>query len=176
MARMLDDILDFARSHLGGGLPTYPARVDLHEVCRGALEELRVAYPDRRLELEVEGNGVGCWDADRMTQVVGNLVVNALQHGRAHTPVRVTVRDAGDAVLLSVHNQGEPIPSESRDALFLPFRRGAPGATSPRGSVGLGLYIVQQVALAHGGEVTVHSAAEEGTTFTMRLPRQPPSA
>jgi signal transduction histidine kinase len=110
-----------------------------------------------------------------MAQVVGNLVSNALHHGRPDTPVRVEVRDAGGEVRLSVHNEGESIPPELQAMLFQPFRRGTTGKAATR-SVGLGLYIVRQVARAHGGEVEVHSARGEGTTFTVRLPRGGPEA
>jgi signal transduction histidine kinase len=105
--------------------------------------------------------------------VVGNLVSNALHHGRPDTPVRVEVRDAGSEVLLSVHNEGEPIPAELTATLFQPFRRGTTGKAATR-SVGLGLYIVRQVAHALGGEVEVRSLEGEGTTFTVRLPRGAP--
>ncbi len=152
MARLLGDILDFARSSLGNGLPVHFERASLYDICHRALEELRVAWPGRRLELELEGEAGGCWDADRLEQAVGNLVVNALQHGRADTPVRLAVREAGPELLLSVHNEGEPIPPAQRDSLFQPFRRGTTGKAATRG-VGLGLYIVRQVALAHGGDV-----------------------
>ncbi|WP_170115507.1 sensor histidine kinase [Melittangium boletus] len=171
MARMLSDILDFARGG-NGGLPVHREWVNLHELCRSTLEELQVAHPHRRLELETRGNAWGWWDPDRLAQVVGNLVGNALQHGHPDTPVHVKVEDAGtDAeVSLSVHNEGEPIAPELRATLFQPFRHGAKGKAATR-SVGLGLYIVQQVARAHGGEVEVRSRPSEGTTFTLRLPR-----
>jgi PAS domain S-box-containing protein len=173
MARMLNDILDFARSSMGGVLPVHRERVNLHDLCRCALEELQVAHPGRRLELDVRGDGWGWWDSDRMEQVVGNLVSNALHHGRPDTPVRVEVRDAGSEVRLSVHNEGAPIAPELQTVLFQPFKRGTTGKAATR-SVGLGLYIVRQVARAHGGEVEVHSAPGEGTTFTVRLPRGGP--
>ncbi|MFE8603227.1 ATP-binding protein [Archangium violaceum] len=174
MARMLNDILDFARSSVGGGLPVLRERVNLHDIVRGALEELQVTNPGRRFELEVRGDGWGWWDADRLAQVVGNLLSNALHHGRPDTPVRVEVREDGDEVLLSVHNEGEPIPAELQATLFQPFRRGTTGKAATR-SVGLGLYIVRQVAHAHGGEVEVRSVAGEGTTFTVHLPSGTPS-
>ena len=145
-------------------------RVNLHDIARGAMEELQVAHPGRRLELAVSGDGWGWWDADRLAQVVGNLLTNALHHGRPDTPVRMEVRENGDEVLLSVHNEGEPIPGELRETIFQPFRRGTTGKAATR-SVGLGLYIVQQVARAHGGEVEVRSTRSEGTTFTVHLPR-----
>ncbi|WP_071903091.1 ATP-binding protein [Cystobacter ferrugineus] len=170
MARMLNDILDFARSNTDGGLPVHRERVNLHELCRSALEELQVTYAHQRLELDVRGDGWGWWDPDRLTQVVGNLVSNAVQHGRADTPVRVEVRDEGDEVLLAVHNEGEPIAPELRATLFQPFRHGAKGKASSS-SVGLGLYIVQQVAHAHGGEAQVNSSEHGHTVFTVRLPR-----
>jgi PAS domain S-box-containing protein len=173
MARMLNDILDFARSNVGGVMPVHREWMNLHEHCRSALEELQVAHTGRWLELDVRGDGWGWWDPDRLAQVVGNLVSNALHHGRQDTPVRVEVRDAGPEVLLSVHNEGEPIDSELQAKLFQPFRRGTTGKAATR-SVGLGLYIVRQVAQAHGGEVTVHSTRDEGTTFTVRLPRGAP--
>ncbi|WP_375768658.1 PAS domain-containing protein [Archangium gephyra] len=173
MARMLSDILDFARSSVGGGLPVLRERVNLHDIARGAMEELQVAHPGRRLELVVRGDGWGWWDADRLAQVVGNLLTNALHHGRPDTPVRVEVREEGSEMLLSVHNEGEPIPAELRATLFQPFRRGTTGKAATR-SVGLGLYIVRQVAHAHGGEVEVRSNKGEGTTFTVHLPRTAP--
>jgi PAS domain S-box-containing protein len=173
MTRMLSDILDFARSSMGGGLPVHREWMNLHDTSRSTLEELQVAHPDRKLELEVRGEGWGWWDPDRLAQVVGNLLSNALQHGRPDTPVRVEVRDAGSEVRLSVHNEGEPIPAELRATLFQPFRHGTTGKPATR-SVGLGLYIVQQVVHAHGGEVEVHSSEGEGTTFTVRLPRGAP--
>ncbi|WNG13691.1 ATP-binding protein [Cystobacter fuscus] len=170
MARMLNDILDFARSTMEGGLPVHRERVNLHELCRSALEELQVAYANQRMELDARGDGWGWWDPDRLTQVVGNLVSNAVQHGRKGTPVRVEVRDEGNDVLLAVHNEGEPIAPELLPSLFQPFRHGATGKASSR-SVGLGLYIVQQVARAHGGEAQVSSSEHGHTVFTVRLPR-----
>jgi PAS domain S-box-containing protein len=174
MARMINDILDFARSNsVSGGLPMHREWSNLHDITRSALEELQVANLGRRLELEVEGDGWGHWDADRLAQVVGNLVSNALHHGRPDTPVRVKVSGLGPEVQLSVHNDGVPIPPEVQATLFQPFRRGTTGKAATR-SVGLGLFIVRQVARAHGGDVTVHSTQEEGTTFTVRLPRGSP--
>lgn len=174
MARMIDDILDFARSRLGGGLPVARQPMELSEVARATLEELQVTYPERPLLLEAHGDTRGQWDPDRVTQVLGNLVVNALQHGRPGAPVRVTARGAGPDVLLEVHNEGGPIPAELLPRLFDAFH-GSPRVAGNK-SLGLGLYIVQQIAQAHGGDVRVRSSAEEGTTFTVRWPRQEAAA
>jgi len=174
MTRMLSDILDFARGNAGQLLPVHRERMDLHELCHVTVEELQVAHPHRKLELRVSGEGWGWWDSDRLAQVVGNLVSNALQHGAEHTPVRVTVEDEGAGIRVSVHNEGPPLPAELQETLFHPFRHGTTGKAARR-SVGLGLYIVQQVALAHGGKVDVRSSAEAGTTFSVWLPRHLPA-
>lgn len=171
MARMIDDILDFARSRLGGGLPVDPQPVDMADLSRSTLEELQVAYPNRQLLFEAQGDTRGQWDPDRVTQVLGNLVVNALQHGRSDTPVHITARGEGSDVVMVVHNEGEPIPPERLPHLFDPFKGSARAQGSK--SLGLGLYIVHQIARAHGGSVQVHSTAEEGTTFSVRWPREP---
>jgi len=178
MARLIDDILDFARSRLGGGIPVTRQRMNMAEVCRATLDELRVTFPERQLPLEARGELWGEWDPDRVAQVLSNLVFNALQHGQPDTPVRTTLRREGDEVLLTVHNLGEPVPAELMPHLFDPFKR-RPEDQRPREgrggvrSLGLGLHIVQQIALAHGGEVKVHSTAEEGTSFTVHWPCVP---
>ncbi len=177
MARLINDILDFARSRLGGGIPVTRQRMNMAEVCRATLEELQVTFPERQMFFEAQGDTWGEWDPDRVAQVLGNLVFNALQHGREDAAVHTTVRDAGDRVLLEVTNQGPPIPEELLPRLFDPFKRrpedhrpheGRSGARS----LGLGLHIVRQIALAHGGDVEVRSSAEEGTRFTVSWPRQ----
>lgn len=176
MARMIDDILDFARSRLGGGIPVTRQRMNMAEVCRTALEELQVTFPGRQLLFEVHGDTWGEWDPDRVAQVTSNLVFNALQHGREDAPTRTTLRGESEDVLLEVHNQGEPIPEELLPRLFDPFKRRPEDQRPHEGksgtrSLGLGLHIVRQIALAHGGDVGVRSNATEGTRFTVRWPR-----
>lgn len=176
MARMINDILDFARSRLGGGIPVNAQHVDMRELCQGALEELQVTYPERPLMLETQGGNLeGCWDPDRVTQVLGNLVVNALQHAWNDTPVRTTLTDEGADVVMRVHNEGAPIPEELRPRLFDPFKAAhMPEEAGKHRSLGLGLYIVHEIVQMHGGSVQVDSSAERGTTFTVRWPRVPP--
>jgi len=123
----------------------------------------------RRVQRGPDANPTGNWDPERLAQAIGNLVGNALQHGDPDRPVTVRVGAREGRAELSVHNHGPPIPSEVLPGLFEPFQRGLrPGALD--GSIGLGLYIVRQVALGHGGEVKVGSTAEEGTTFILELP------
>jgi signal transduction histidine kinase len=178
MARLIDDILDFARSRLGGGIPVTRQHMNMADTCRSVLEELQVTFPERQILFEARGDTWGEWDPDRVAQVLGNLVFNALQHGREDTPVRTSVRDDGADVLLEVSNQGEPIPPELLPRLFDPFKRRPEDQRPHEGrsgsrSLGLGLHIVRQIALAHGGEVEVRSSAEAGTRFTVRWPRDP---
>ncbi|RKH10498.1 GAF domain-containing protein [Corallococcus sp. CA047B] len=176
MARMINDILDFARSRLGGGIPTTPQHVNMVELCQSMLEELQVAYPERPLTLEVRGGNLeGQWDPDRVTQVLGNLVVNALQHARNDTPVETSLTDEGTDVVMRVHNEGDPIPEHLLPRLFDPFKQSlTPDEGGKQRSLGLGLYIVHEIVQMHGGSVHVESTVERGTTFTVRWPRVPP--
>jgi PAS domain S-box-containing protein len=174
--RMLRDLLDFTQARLGGGIPVEPRSLELHELTRQVVEEVQTAHPQRQLLLEQRGDGAGEWDADRLAQLITNLVNNALTYGSEHCPVQVRTRGGRDAVTLSVHNAGPPIPAELRSRLFQPLHRGE--GTSARGchSIGLGLFIVKHIVEAHGGRISVHSCELHGTTFTVRLPRRPPPA
>jgi PAS domain S-box-containing protein len=172
MLEMIGTLLDFTRSRFGGGLPVVPAAMDLAEVCRRVVGELRAAGRGGRIELDLRGNGRGTWDPGRIAQVVSNLVSNALEHGAKDGAVRVSLRGDGDDATLAVTNAGPPIPRELASVMFEPFCQGSAlrDAAHARG-LGLGLYIVRQVVSAHGGTISVDSSAERGTTFTVRLPR-----
>jgi PAS domain S-box-containing protein len=171
--RMLRDVLDFTQARLGGGIPMQPRLLDLHELTRQVVDEVRLAWPERRLEVESRGDGRGLWDADRLAQVITNLVNNALEYSPGHCPVWVRTHGTRDAVVLSVHNAGPAIPPELRARLFEPMKgRDATGARERRG-LGLGLFIVKHIVDAHGGGLRVHSSDSEGTTFRVRLPRWP---
>jgi PAS domain S-box-containing protein len=170
-------LLDFARARLGGGITLEPRRCDLHELLQKVSHEFRIAYPDRTMQCDQEGEPTaGTWDPDRLAQVVSNLVENALKYSPPDTLVRLTARGLKEHVVLEVHNQGKPIPPELMPHIFEPFRRGPQSSRTAKTSYGLGLYIVQEIVLAHGGTIDVRSDIEEGTTFTVRLPRVPPAA
>ncbi|WP_240359299.1 PAS domain S-box protein [Pyxidicoccus trucidator] len=174
MKRMISELLDFTRGRLGGGIPIQRMPGDLRAVVRQGVEELEAAWPERGLALHVgPGRYDGQWDADRLLQVVSNLGGNALQYSSPDTPITFRLSDAADAVVLEVHNVGEPISVEAQPHLFDPFRRGAMtglgGGAS--GGLGLGLYIVEQVVKGHGGRISVESTAGTGTTFRVTLPR-----
>lgn len=169
-SRMIDDIVDFALGQLGGGIPAVPQTCDMGEICRESVDELRSVHPDRQVALETRGNLVGSWDRDRVVQVISNLVANALAHGRDPITARAYEADDRQAIVTEVHDTGPAIPPETVDGLFDPFRR---GANVRRTGLGLGLYIVRQIALAHGATCTVDSSEQAGTTFRIRWPRTP---
>jgi sigma-B regulation protein RsbU (phosphoserine phosphatase) len=171
-------LLDFARARLGGGIVLEPRRCDVHELLQKVGHEFRIAYPDRTVQCEQEGEPTqGTWDPDRLAQVVSNLLENALKYSPPDTQVRLTARGEKEQVVLEVHNQGKPIPPELMPHIFEPFRPGPQASLrTAKTSYGLGLYIVQQIVLAHGGTIEVSSNIEEGTTFIVRLPRLPPAA
>ena len=168
--RLIGDLLDFTQARLGAGLKFEPTECDLHQVVGEALDELGLTYPDRVLRHVQTGDGRCAADASRLVQLVGNLVSNAMSYGRPETPVTVTTNGSqGDALILAIHNDGETIPPALLPSLFEPMTR---GTTAGNGrSVGLGLFIVREIAKAHGGEISVRSSEPEGTTFTVTLPR-----
>jgi signal transduction histidine kinase len=169
MAELIETLLDFTRVESFGNLQVSPAPTELGARAREIVDETRTAWPDRAIELDIRGDSQGEWDPARVDQAISNLVVNALHHGDPGKPVRVSVDGAGADVVLKVRNEGPPIPAELMQVLFEPFTRGA-SDKSPDG-LGLGLYIVKQIALAHGGAVDLQSNAETGTVVTLRLPR-----
>jgi signal transduction histidine kinase len=171
--RLIRDLLDFTQARVGG-IPVSPRPVAPGELARQVLEEVQSASPERRLELRVETELPVEVDPDRLAQVMANLMGNAVQHSPAGTPVRVEVREEGEGVLFAVHNEGT-IPSDQLPVLFEPFHRGRETRTRAGGSLGLGLFISRQIVEAHGGRITVRSEPEEGTTFTVWVPRRPRS-
>jgi PAS domain S-box-containing protein len=172
--RLIRDLLDFTQARVGG-IPVSLKPVELGELARQGVEEIRSAYPGRHIVLVVGGECQLEADPDRLAQVMANLLGNAMQHSPAETPVRVVTRREGDEGLFEVHNEGAPIPAELLPTLFEPFQRGREPGTGAGGSLGLGLFIGWQIVQAHGGRIEVRSTAEEGTTFTVRLPRCPRS-
>lgn len=173
MTRLVGQLLDFSRARMAGGIPIFRRAVEMQEICEHVISELEVAYPERRIVLEVRGTTAGLWDGERLGQVLSNLIANALEHSPPETDVVVTLLDEGETQRAEVHNGGAPIPEALRAHIFEPFRgskRSQPGAARQAG-LGLGLYIVREVVVGHGGQVEVHSTLEEGTRFILTLPR-----
>jgi sigma-B regulation protein RsbU (phosphoserine phosphatase) len=171
--RMVNDLLDFTQARLGGGIRIARAPTDLHALSRVVADEVEAAHPSVRLEVRASGNGQGLWDADRLSQVIQNLVTNAVKYGEPGRPVQVSTEGDGGQATLRVHNEGTPIPHEQLPTLFQPLQRGSDAADRTGRSVGLGLFIVRSIVEAHQGHIEVESAPGQGTTFVVSLPRQP---
>lgn len=166
--RMIADLLDFTQARVGQGITIKAAPLDLHGVTRRAVDELRVAFPNAILDHYVEGRGVANLDADRVQQIIGNLVANSVAYGDLQRPISITSRLGSDLCEVSVHNHGAVIPPALLLGLFEPMTRGTDQGSDVR-SVGLGLYIVRELARVHGGDVAVTSTAQDGTTFSVRF-------
>ncbi|MEJ7810768.1 MAG: sensor histidine kinase [Gemmatimonadaceae bacterium] len=173
MNHMVGDLLDFTRSRLGSGVPIVRGDTDLAKVAAHAVEEIAAAEPESVLELHTSGDLLGEWDAARISQVLSNLLANAVQHGSTKTTISVTVQGEAEDVVLQVHNHGPAIPSSDLHGLFNPLKRLKSGerAAPASGNLGLGLYIAERIVTAHGGSIEVQSSSDAGTTFTVRLPR-----
>ncbi|MDL5592543.1 HAMP domain-containing sensor histidine kinase [Bacillus subtilis] len=173
MAAMVSDLLELVRSRLGKSLPIEPAPMDLADTVRAAIAEACAGNPECDPTLKIDGDTRGVWDAGRLDQLLQNLIGNALQHGSNPREVIVTLRGENDAVHLSVHNYGEPIPDEAIGTIFDPLVRSADEELGqPSTSLGLGLFIVKEVVTAHGGTIEVSSSETEGTLFSVMLPRK----
>jgi signal transduction histidine kinase len=154
-------------------MPVNVADADLAQICRSVVEEVQLSAPERAIAYESHGDTHCRCDAGRVGQIVSNLVSNAIDYSPPSSTVRVTLRGTEESFSLVVQNEGVTIPEATLRSLFDPFRRGASESTSSRGSrgLGLGLYIVEQIARAHGGSVSARSTDTEGTSFTVTLPR-----
>ena len=167
---MVDDLLDFTRARLGVSMPITRTRVDLAHIIRTSVEEIVAAHPGMDVSVDISGDLSGEWDSARMSQVLSNLIGNAITHGSSGTQVTVTARGEADHVLFSIHNQGPPIPAGQLQQIFDPLTSGSL-ASRDSNHLGLGLYIVHEIVAAHGGAIEVESSEVQGTTFSVRLPR-----
>jgi two-component system sensor histidine kinase/response regulator len=171
MSRMIDDMLDLTRARLGGGIPLRRQEADLSQIVARVIQEAQVSFSQGRFETRLEGDLSGHWDADRLAQVISNLIGNALEHGDAKEPIEVSLSGTRpERVVLTVTNTGI-VPTEILPHLFDPFRGGQRQLGRSEG-LGLGLYIVQQIVVAHRGQVDVITD-EARTTFRVEVPRRP---
>ena len=167
MSALIDNVLDFARGRLGGGISLRRSPQSLAPVLTQVIAELRACSPGRKIEAEFDlTQQVDC-DAGRIAQLFSNLLGNAVTHGTAATPVHVRATTKVGEFELSVANSGEPIPAHAMERLFQPFHRVS--AQDTHQGIGLGLYIASEIARAHGGTIDVTSSPEE-TRFTFRMP------
>ena len=172
---ILDHLLDLTRARLGSGIPVIRAHMDMAFVSRQLVDEMRAMHPDRTFNLEISGDTEGEWDKPRIGQVFSNLLGNAVQYGFTDLPIGVTIKGDSEEIVLSVHNDGVPIPSDKIRRIFGSLTRGeVNNSDQPRSNnLGLGLFIVKEIVSAHGGKIGVTSSEKNGTTFTAHFPRSP---
>jgi PAS domain S-box-containing protein len=170
MQQMIGQLLDFARARMDGGIELDCRVIDVSEIARDVIEEIRFARPDVKIEVEVRGDLRGDYDGNRLSQVFSNLVGNAAQHGAPDTPLRVRIDGRDPATIeVEIGNHGT-IPPDLVPILFSPFRGSHQKASRSQG-LGLGLFITEHIVRAHGGQITVRSG--DGTTaFGLHLPRR----
>lgn len=173
--QLVGDLLDFTRSRLGGGIPITRAKVNLGRIVRDVVDEISAAHPGTRIEGDTLVEERGNWDEARLSQALSNLISNAVQHRAEGTMVHVEIVGEDDQVAIAVRNRGGVIRPEDLDGIFNPMKaRTSPqkaASGGPTSSLGLGLYIVEQIISAHGGRIQVESSEGSGTTFTVYLPR-----
>lgn len=168
MNHLIEDVLDFSRAKLGGGIPVKRTLVDnLGDVFTAVINEIMMSHPNVTIRQEVViSPGVFC-DAGRMGQLLSNLLGNAVAHGARDCPIDVSASMQENHIVLSVMNHGPEIPDVLLPLLFQPFKRAAGG----RGEgLGLGLYIASQIVAGHNGTLSVTSTPEDGTRFIARFP------
>ncbi|RAS01328.1 sensor histidine kinase [Cupriavidus alkaliphilus] len=170
MNALLEDLCDFNRTKLGLGINIAPAGIDLAQVFGDAVDQLRAAHPDHRIEFAVHGNVQGVWDGLRLQQLLSNLVTNAVTYGAGDAPVRVVATGDDAEVRVAVWNSGPPIDPQTLDQIFNPLRRGEGPHDKNAPGLGLGLYIASEIAKAHHGSIEVRSD-KAGTVFELCLPR-----
>jgi signal transduction histidine kinase len=175
MVQLVGDLLDFTRSRLGGGIPIVREPMNMGKAVHDVVDEIAAAHPEHTIEIDARGELQGDWDCARISQVLANLVGNALEHGSDGT-VTVEVGGDDDEVRIAVSNRGHAIPTDQLNGIFNPMKPRAPAANppagGPTGNLGLGLYIAERIVTAHGGRIGVESSDADGTTFTVHLPRR----
>jgi signal transduction histidine kinase len=180
MNTLVGDLLDFTRARLGRGIPISRENADIAEIGRQTVDEIAGQNPEHEVRFETSGDVRGRWDAQRLSQALTNLVGNAVTYGAGTTPITVRARGEADEVVISIHNRGSAISPADQRRIFDPFKRVASEERSrrPQESLGLGLYIAQQIAASHGGMDPGRFHGSAGNDFrapvaTARLIRAP---
>ena len=169
MSALIDDVLDFARGRLGGGIGLELTDVDnINAGLATVVQELQDAQPECEIISHITVDRAVRCDLGKLQQAASNLLANALTHGLPHSPVKISAHADENDLVLEVWNAGEPIPPESLGKIFEPFWRHS--VSTGRNGLGLGLHICSQIVRAHAGRISVTSTREDGTQFTVRLP------
>jgi hypothetical protein len=174
MSGLICDLIDFATTRLGTGMPLVMSSVNLEALSSEVLNEFKAANPSRTFQFETHGDLTCCCDGARIRQVISNLLGNALEHGSKEDSIEFSLAGEAQDIILTVRNQGSPIAPDLLPRIFDPMVRNISSDAQllrRPGSVGLGLYIAHEIVTAHGGTIEVTSSIETGTIFTFRWPR-----
>jgi signal transduction histidine kinase len=179
MTSMVRDLLEYARTQLGGGIPLTLQQENVLDICQLALDDVQAGHPLCPFELEATGDFAGSFDSARLQQLFSNLLNNAAQYRAGTRPVTMTVAGDADTVTVCVCNHGTVIPERLLQAIFDPLVQlsieHADHKGVPSSSLGLGLFIAREITSAHGGTIEAMSSEELGTVFTVNLPRTAPA-
>jgi signal transduction histidine kinase len=179
MSKLINDLIDFTRTHLGPGIPIRVKEGSVVAVCEAVVNELRTFHPEQQIDLQVPPQLDAIFDEARIAQVLSNLIGNAIQYGSADVPVTVRVTASEGDLVIDVNNRGKTIAPDKLASIFDPMVRIAASVNSAttdyteRTSLGIGLYISREIIHAHGGHISLASTAADGTTFTVTMPRLP---
>lgn len=177
MTAMINDLLEYARTQLGGRIPLTLHQENLRKICQAALDDAQAGHPGCPFKFEGSGDLTGLFDAPRLQQVFSNLLNNAAQYRSDAYPVTITAQGNADSVTVRICNFGPVIPAQSLQAIFDPLvqlsAKDGESKAAPSSSLGLGLFIAREITTAHGGTIKAESSEHSGTVFTVSLPRAP---
>jgi len=174
MSLMINDLLEYGRTQLGGHMALRCHEVDIQRVCQAIVDEARATHPTQEFLLKVSGDLIGSFDEARLQQVFSNLLCNAARYSKPGLPIEISAKGLTNAITVKVHNVGPVVPEKWLQAIFEPLIQLSQQAEPPESSshsVGLGLYIAREITQAHGGTIHATSSKRSGTTFTVQLPR-----
>ena len=171
MEELINNMLELTRLRLGSGMTIKKTQIDLTLQSEQIIQEFMTAYPEAKLHFQSHGPLLGKWDGIRINQVLTNLLANALRHGQPGGPVSLNIKAKKDNAIISVHNEGRPIPESMQEKIFTGMFTEDSENRNNQTSYGLGLYIVKEIVNSHNGTIEVTSNEKDGTTFTITMPR-----
>ncbi len=174
ISKIVGDLIDLTCARMGAALPVNIEEMDIEVLAEHIVEEILIQNPHHIIKLRVSGKTKGQWDRARLGQLFSNLINNSVQYGSQRLPITVTIKGNKQQLIIAIHNDGNPIPSHQRATMFDSFTRGkdkGKGRKNVSSNLGLGLFITREIIHSHGGTITVISNENDGTTFTVCLPR-----